>query len=141
MHHTASVFSKCAINIYCENLKCSYQGRTKTLSKCYKSVVRKKLGYLWIIIFCQSLFKATIVLGLRIAIETNSPARIADPSITDVRSYKSIHIDLHTRFFSLPPPRLPIILPILQAVSIATKVGANPNATSIKELNKSTITS
>src|SRR3712207_7535525 len=52
----------------------------------------------------QSLFKAEIVLGLRIAIETNSPARIADPSITDVKSYKSIHIDLHTRFFSLPPP-------------------------------------
>jgi hypothetical protein len=31
-------------------------------------------------------------------------------------------------------------LPILQAASIATKVGANPSATSINELTKSTIT-
>jgi hypothetical protein len=84
------------------------------------------------------LFKAMIVLGLRMAMETNNPARIAEPTITDVRSYNSIHTDLHANVV-FPSPRLPIILPILQAASIATRVGANPSATSINELIKSTI--
>ncbi len=72
--------------------------------------------------------------------ETNSPARIADPTITDVRSYNSIfYTDLHANVVVFPSPRLPIILPILQAASIATRVGTNPSATSVNELIKSTM--
>ena len=77
------------------------------------------------------------------AIETNSPARIADPTITDVRSFNSIfYTDLHAKDVVVvfpPSPLLPIILPILQAASIATKVGAKPSATSVNELIKSTM--
>ena len=68
--------------------------------------------------------------------ETNSPTIIAEPNITDARSDNSIYIDLHARVFC---PRLPITFPILHAASIATNVGANPSATSINELIKSTI--
>jgi hypothetical protein len=89
-------------------------------------------------IFCQLVFRVTIVGGLQIAMETNSPARIVEPTITDVSSYISIHTYFHTRAFS---PRLPISFPILQAASIATNVGANPSAISINELMKSTIIS
>ena len=78
------------------------------------------------------------------AIETNNPARIADPTITDVRSYNSIfYTDLHVNDVVVvvfpSSPLLPIILPILQAASIATKVGAKPSATSVNELIKSTM--
>src|SRR5919106_4447672 len=67
------------------------KSEVKAQSKCYKSVVRIKIwSYALTSIFCQLLFKAMMVLGLRMAIETNSPARIADPTITDVRSYNSI---------------------------------------------------
>jgi hypothetical protein len=70
-----------------------------------------------------------IVFGLPLEMETNSPTRIAEQTT-------AFYIDLHARVFC---PRLPITFPILQAASIATNVGANPSATSINELIKSTI--
>jgi len=52
-------------------------------------------------IFCQLVFRVTIVGGLQIAMETNSPARIVEPTITDVSSYISIsHLLPHEGFFS-----------------------------------------
>ena len=71
--------------------------------------------------FLQLVFRATIVLGLQIAMETNSPARIVEPTITDVSSYIGIsHLPPHEGFFS---GALPIGFPILQGASIATNVG------------------
>jgi hypothetical protein len=84
------------------------------------------------------LINAIMLSHLRMAIEPNTPVRIAEPAITDARLDNIIlGQSSQNHFFTA----LAALLPVLQAASIAPNVLTNPIVTSMNKLIRSTITS